>query len=84
MRLVVTHYKESDFVKCQFCDKKIAEHVDEKMIPSPEDCHKSGNVPIPNFGWFCSQECATKYEDKFDIKFARNSNGTIDYYADGF
>ena len=34
--------------------------------------------------WFCSQDCATNYEKKYDINFARTKNGKIDYYVDSF
>jgi hypothetical protein len=51
------------------------------MVPSAEECYKKGNVPIPNFGWFCSQDCADKYEIEYDIKFARTKEGKVDYYS---
>ncbi|WP_153800113.1 hypothetical protein [Foetidibacter luteolus] len=84
MKIVVTEYKQEDNCKCQFCDTIVAKLTEDAMIPSAEECYKSGNVPVPNFGWFCSQDCATKYEKKYDIKFARTSDGKVDYYADGF
>lgn len=84
MRIVVTEFEQKDNCKCQFCDKVIAELTEDSMIPSAEECYQNGNVPIPNFGWFCSQDCATSYEKKHDISFARSSDGRIDYYADAF
>ena len=84
MKLVVRSQMDDETVKCQFCNKRIASFVDDNMIPDAEECYKSGNVPIPNFGWFCSQDCAVKYELAFDIKFGRTQDGTIDYYKDNF
>jgi hypothetical protein len=79
--MAVTKYGQEDNLQCQFCDKVIAKQTASTMAPSPEECYKSGNVPIPNFGWFCSQDCATAYEKKYDIKFARTIDGKVDYYA---
>lgn len=82
MKIVVTKQIDKQIIKCQFCDKEIARLVNYNMNPSPEQCYKSGNIPVPNFGWFCSQDCATKYEQKFEIHFQHNSDGKIDYYSD--
>lgn len=82
MKLVVTSQEDDISVKCQFCNKEIASFVNDNMTPPAEQCYKSGNVPIPNFGWFCSQDCAAKYELKFDIKFSRTEDGKVDYYND--
>jgi hypothetical protein len=42
---------------------------------------KSGAVPVPNFGWFCSQECATRYEGASGRRmFDRNAAGEVQYY----
>ena len=84
IKFVVTSYDNNRDCNCQNCNKKIAEFIDDKMVPSPAECHKEGNVPVPNFGWFCSQDCAGQYEKKYDIRFARTKEGKIDYYADGF
>jgi hypothetical protein len=75
---------DEKFCKCQFCDKIIAEITKDDMIPSFQDCYNNGNVPVPNFGWFCSQACATEYEKKTGIKFSHTEEGKVDYYADGF
>ena len=81
MRKIVTTYAtEMEYCNCQFCNKTIAVFKNDIMIPSPEECYKNGNVPIPNFGWFCSQKCALDYEIKFDIKFGKADDGKIDYY----
>lgn len=84
MKIVVTENKQEDNCKCQFCDTIIATLTEDAMIPSAEECYKNGNVPIPNLGWFCSQDCATNYEKKYDINFARTKDGKIDYYVGSF
>ncbi|OQP44240.1 hypothetical protein A4H97_33340 [Niastella yeongjuensis] len=70
-----------EYVKCHNCCKVIAELFEEGMEPSAEDCYKSGNVPVPNMGWLCSQECANEFEKKIDVTFARTKDGKVDYYA---
>ena len=67
-------------VRCEYCKKVIAKNSEVGLTPSFEDCYKMGNVPIPNFGWLCSQECAIKFEEKNDIKFGRTKDGIVDYY----
>ncbi|MDA3613944.1 hypothetical protein [Polluticaenibacter yanchengensis] len=84
MRIVITEYNSEDTCKCQFCEKIIASFNEDTMTPPPEKCYKNGNIPIPNFGWFCSQICAEKYEKKYTIRFVRQIDGRIDYYADEF
>jgi hypothetical protein len=69
-----------DLVTCQNCGKTIAELQDDGMKPKAEECYRLGNVPVPNFGWLCSQECALAYEKSHDVKFARTIDGRIDYY----
>jgi hypothetical protein len=72
--------KNQEFVTCRKCRKVIAELAESGMNPSAEECYKAGNIPIPNFGWFCSQECALEFEKQHDVKFARTSEGRINYY----
>jgi len=71
---------DPDSVICSYCKKTIAEFINDKMIPDPETCYKNGKIPVPNFGWLCSFECAEKIEKKLDIKFMRTPEGKIDYY----
>lgn len=71
-----------DRVACRRCRKTIALILDDQMVPSPEECYLAGNIPIPNFGWLCSRECAERIESEWGIKFSRNSAGEIDYYKD--
>lgn len=84
MKLVVATSTDDNICKCQFCGKTIAQLMNDGMVPSAEECYKRGNVPVPNFGWFCSQDCATKYEERNDIKFSRAQDGRVDYYKDDF
>jgi len=72
---------DDKYVKCKSCDKIIAELINDEMVPTPEECYRNGNVPVPNMGWLCSQECANDLEKKYDIKFARTKEGKVDYYA---
>jgi hypothetical protein len=80
IKIFVTNTRDDNLCKCQFCDTTIAAFKNDIMIPSTEECYKNGNVPIPNFGWFCSQKCALDYEAKFDIRFEKTGSGKIDYY----
>ena len=72
--------EDTGFVTCANCGKNIAKHTEKDMEPSAEECHAMGNVPVPNFGWFCSQGCAIEYEKAHDVRFARTEDGMIDYY----
>ena len=82
--IIVSSLEDSSLCKCQNCCVTIAEIISNNFVPSAEDCYKKGNVPVPNFGWFCSQSCATEYEKKSDIKFSRTKEGKIDYYNGEF
>jgi hypothetical protein len=73
--------KTHDTVNCLNCDKVIALFVDDTMAPTPEQCYESGNVPVPNCGWFCSQECVNQFGIKHDLRFDRTANGLVDYYG---
>jgi len=81
-KLMDTHTIDEDNCKCECCGVTISQILSDSMTPSAEECYQKGNVPIPNFGWFCSQNCANKYEKEHDIKFARTKNGKIDYYKE--
>ena len=87
MKSVVSEHSKmpiSDNVSCRYCGKKIADFINDKMVPGPETCYKNGNIPVPNFGWLCSFECAEKIEKELDIKFMRTPEGKIDYYEGEF
>ena len=45
MKIVVTSAANTEFCRCQLCNKTIAELKNDIMIPSPEECYKNGNVP---------------------------------------
>lgn len=60
--------------------KKIADVVNDEMVPDFITCYKNGNIPVPNFGWLCSFECAEKLEKERNIQFMRTPDGRIDYY----
>lgn len=82
MRIVVTEHSKQpdDKLTCRYCDKTIAEIVKGTVIPSYAECYKNGSVPVPNFGWLCSQDCAERFEKENDIKFLRTVDGKIAYY----
>jgi len=70
-------------IVCAHCEKLLARaDVDrDTHVPPPEELLVSGAVPVPNFGWFCSQECATRYEQaKGRRMFDRNADGEVQYY----
>lgn len=67
-------------VHCLNCDKTVTEIINNVAVPSYEDCYNNGCVPIPNAGWFCSQQCALDFEKKYKVTFAKNEQGKIDYY----
>jgi hypothetical protein len=71
-----------EFVTCLNCEKVIASFKkdEDKMEPSAEECYATGNVPVPNCGWFCSQKCAIEFEQSHGVKFGRTIDGMIDYY----
>jgi hypothetical protein len=81
IRFLKKSFSNGKFVKCEFCGNVIAEIINDDMVPSAENCHAAGKVPVPNLGWFCSQECAVKFEGKYDTTFYRTQDGKIDYYA---
>lgn len=69
-------------ITCAHCGKLLATH-DKKtdgFDPAPKQLLASGAVPVPNFGWFCSQACGDAYSAEFDVQFARDADGKIFYY----
>jgi len=70
-------------VVCVQCAKLLAraDPASDTHIPSPEKLLASGAVAVPNFGWFCSQDCATRYEQaRGRTMFDRNAAGEVQYY----
>ena len=80
IKLVATSLSDNKYCRCENCGKTIAEIKEDRLVPSFEECYKSGNVPVPNFGWLCSQNCATEFEKSHDVKFDRTKDGKVDYY----
>ena len=70
----------SDTLNCAYCDKKLADIIQDELVPDVETLYKQGNIPIPNMGWLCSEECALNFEKKYDLKLSRTSTGKIDYF----
>jgi hypothetical protein len=71
-------------IPCAHCLKLLAKADPQRdsHSPSPEELLASGAVPVPNFGWFCSQHCATLYEQaKGKMLFDRNAAGEVQYYG---
>ena len=64
------------------CKKILATHIpdDDSFRPSCDELASQGHVAVPNFGWFCAQDCGWKFEKEFGIHFQRDSDGNINYY----
>jgi hypothetical protein len=73
---------EEGTVRCSTCQKELAKFGPETdgMNPKPEELLNAGGVPVPNFGWFCSQDCGNQYERNHSVRFHRNHDGCIQYY----
>jgi hypothetical protein len=83
---VITYAKDRDpNILCAMCEKLLALYnaPTDDFTPSIEQIYSEGAVPVPNFGWVCSQDCAEKYSQKFNASFARNKDGKVDYYPEG-
>jgi len=86
IKLVVTNKKSQDDsdVTCANCSKCLA-HVSadgEHMEPSFQELWRNGAVPVPNFGWFCCQECGKSFSETQDVQFNEDENGSIAYYTE--
>jgi endogenous inhibitor of DNA gyrase (YacG/DUF329 family) len=83
-KLVITNAAESNAfaVTCAHCKKRMAriEEETDRMVPSPEALSENGAVAVPNFGWFCSQQCGEDFENESGVQFQRISEGEISYY----
>jgi len=69
-------------IKCAYCEKLLAiyEPKDDSHQPTCDEIYVNGAVPIPNFGWFCSQECGNKWEiARGKTYFQRDEKGEINY-----
>ena len=69
-------------IQCAECGECLAvfDSHSEAFDPTPGQLLERGAVPVPNFGWFCSQACATRYEARSTVRFARDLNGKVRYY----
>jgi hypothetical protein len=52
----------------------------ERHEPPPEELYRAGSVVVPNLGWFCSQDCARKFEEKHGLTLRRDAAGNVSYY----
>lgn len=81
MKIVVTEIDDDyNLVECANCRKILSEITNDILSPIAEEMFANGNVPIPNFGWFCSQTCGKAYSIKTKINFQLDKNGDINYY----
>ena len=64
---------------CSYCDKVLAEVLNDALRPAWDDLVRTGALPIPNFGWFCSHTCADAYEADYGIRFQRDASGIVSY-----
>jgi hypothetical protein len=70
---------------CAMCGKKLAALLDEGLPESAAyELFRAGRVPVPNFGWFCDQMCASDYERAYNVPFQRDADGNVNYYSDGW
>lgn len=71
-----------DGIICAHCGKVLSKYnkQSDSHQPQPENLLANGTVPVPNFGWFCSQVCGNAYSEKFGVAFQRNVKGEITYY----
>ena len=78
------HLSTSGIV-CAQCDKLLAvlDPATDMHTPPPEELLRAGAVPVPNFGWFCCQDCGGSYETESGVRFQRNAAGLISYYGPG-
>ena len=70
-------------INCALCGLRLATYdgTADQHSPRPERLLESGAVPVPNFGWFCSQDCADDYEARTGVRFRRNADGRVAYYS---
>lgn len=82
VKIVITERSKQgkDILFCQSCEKKLADITDDRLVPSGQELYKAGTIPVPNFGWLCSQQCGEKFEKETGVTFQRNIEGKIDYY----
>jgi hypothetical protein len=69
-------------ILCLECGKRLAEFnaTIRSHVPSQMRLITRGAVPVPEFGWLCSQVCALAYEARTGIKLPRGADGQISCY----
>ena len=67
---------------CAMCGVLLSAYhpAEDRHDDDPRELLAPGKVPVPNFGWFCSHDCAEEYEITFHIHFRRNEEGKVSYY----
>src|SRR5262245_28761007 len=69
---------------CAMCEKELSNYDPgtDTHTPPVKDLFAARNVPVPNFGWFCSHACADQYEQGYNVKFQRDNEGQVMYYPE--
>ena len=69
-------------IVCEYCENLLTTFDAERdtHVPSCEELLTAGSVAVPNFGWFCSQDCANTYSRETGITFQRDAEGRVSYY----
>jgi hypothetical protein len=84
VKIVVTRVADLDprGIACRHCGKLLStfDKASDTHTPPVEELVKIGAVPVPNFGWFCGQDCGDAYSREHNITFQRDTNGKIAYY----
>lgn len=84
MKIVFTKAADLDprGIACRRCGKLLStlDKASDTLSPSVEELVKAGAVPVPNFGWFCGQDCGDAYSRENNINFQRDANGKIAYW----
>jgi len=63
-------------ITCMVCDKVV---LDLDTAAGGRTQLAAGAVVIPFFGYFCSQGCASAFEQDYGILFKRNTAGQVSY-----
>jgi hypothetical protein len=84
MKIVVTKAGDLDprGIACRYCGKLLStfDKVSDTHTPTVEQLLAAGAVPVPNFGWFCGQDCGDTYSREHGVAFQRDASGKITYY----
>jgi hypothetical protein len=84
MNIVVTKAADLDprGIACRHCGKLLAtfDKATDTHTPSIEELLAAGAVAVPNFGWFCRQDCGDAYGREHGVAFQRDASGKIAYY----